>query len=76
MTEHNLKTALVGFSGRRPFRPFLIEFMSGDRLRVAHSEAVTFREHALIHRNPAGEFRVFDSGSVCQLLDPPPAAVP
>jgi hypothetical protein len=76
MNEDNLKAALAAFTSRRRFRTFLIEFVSGDRLRVTHPEAVYFRKHVLIYQSPQGAFRLFDSESVCQLLDETPAPSP
>ena len=34
MTEDHFRLALRAFVQRRPFRPFLLEFVSGDRVRV------------------------------------------
>jgi hypothetical protein len=71
MNQQNLEAALRPFARRRPFRPFLIEFVSGDRVLVRHPEAVRFRGGLLVHVSPAFEHRLFDSDSVCQLLDGP-----
>ncbi len=40
MAPKQFERVLRGFVRRRPFRPFLIELFSGDRLRIAHPEAI------------------------------------
>jgi hypothetical protein len=47
----------------------LIEFMTGDMLLVKHPEAVRFRGDVVTYPSPVGTQRLFDSDSVCQLLD-------
>jgi len=74
MTLQTIVAAYRGFTRRQRFRPFLIEFVSGDRLLVTNREAVGWREAALIYTGPRNDYRVFDSSSVCQLLDVEPAS--
>ena len=74
MTRQTLDRALRAFRGRRPFQPFVIEFFSGDRVTITHVEAVTFNGDALIYLSPQSQYRIFESGSVCQLLDVAPPA--
>jgi hypothetical protein len=76
MTRKVFAAALRGFTRRHPFRPFLIEFTSGDRLLVTHPEAVRFEGDVLVYLSPDRRYRLFDNESVCQLLDLPPAASP
>jgi hypothetical protein len=40
MTGDDRERALRALARRRPFRPFLIELHSGDRILVSHPEAV------------------------------------
>jgi len=74
VTHQTFVAAYRGFTRRQRFRPFLIEFVSGDRLLVTNREAVWWRGTALIHTSPQNDYRVFDSSSVCQLLDVEPAS--
>jgi hypothetical protein len=71
MTEASFRRALQAFSRRQPFQPFLVEFDSGDRLTVSHPEAVGFRGEVIIYTSPNHEYRLFESTSICQLLDIP-----
>jgi hypothetical protein len=69
MTEGHFRLALRAFVQRRPFRPFLIEFLIGDRVRVGHPEAVGERAGVCIYHTSRSDYRLFDAGTVCQLLD-------
>ena len=76
MTAEDLERALRALARRRSFRPFLIEFHSGDRLLVSHPEAVQRYGELFLHRGTDRSQRVFAGPSVCQLIDPPTAAPP
>jgi hypothetical protein len=69
MTLAGFARALRAFTERRPFRPYMIEFHSGNRVRVSHPEAAAIRGDVTVYRSPANQHRLFDSTSVCQLLD-------
>ncbi len=69
MTLPGLSLALRAFVSRRPFQSFLIELHSGDRVRVNHPEAATIVGDVVVYKSPRNQYRVFDSTSVCQLLD-------
>jgi hypothetical protein len=71
MTAANFQRALRGFSQRAPFRPYLVELVSGDRFRVTHPEALSLRGSTALYLGPNRAYRVFDSEGVCQLFDPP-----
>jgi hypothetical protein len=64
-----LLRSIRAFSKRRPFKPYLIQFHSGDEVLVRHPEAVNFRGELVYHVSPAYDYRLFDTTSVCQLLD-------
>ena len=72
MTPALLAQALRAFNRRRPFRPFCIEFNSGNRLLVSHPEVVNQRGDLFIYLSPYSGYRIFHASGVCQLLDPPP----
>jgi hypothetical protein len=40
MTKDQFDAAYRAFCRRRPFRPFLIEFLNGNQLLIGHPEAV------------------------------------
>lgn len=69
MNVSNLAHFLRAFTDRRRFRPFLIELNSGDRILVSHPEAISLAGDRLHFQGPD---RLFDSDSVCQVLDEMP----
>ena len=71
MTTDNFALALRAFARRQPFRPFAIEFVTGAKLVIRHPELVFMRHELFVYMDPAYHYRIFDSSSVCQLLDPP-----
>jgi hypothetical protein len=68
MTKKEFEVALRAFVGLRPFKPFLIEFLSGDRLLVTHPEALDSQAGFYVHTRKDQGNRVFTCGGVCQLL--------
>jgi hypothetical protein len=76
MTADDLEMILRVASKRRPYRRFLIEFVSGDRILIAHPETMDRRGDLFIFRGPDNGSRIFSAESVCQVIDPPPAAPP
>jgi hypothetical protein len=72
LTDQQLAASLGGFSRRRPFRQFLIEFSSGAQIEVRHPEAVAPSAGVWLLHEPNGRWIAFASSSVCRLLDAPP----
>lgn len=71
MKAATLERALQAFTRRRPFRPFWLEFHSGDRVKVVHPEVIERSGELFSFRATNGAFRVFAGDSVCQLLELP-----
>lgn len=71
MTAPDFLAAYRLFCRRRPFRPFLIELTSGDRVLVSHPESTALYGGLLVHTSPRQEYRLFPPAAVVQLLDPP-----
>jgi hypothetical protein len=71
MTPQNFQIALRAFTRRSPFRPFVVELVSGDRFRVGHPEDLTLRGRVAMYVAPNKAGKLFDSESVCQLCDEP-----
>ena len=63
--------ALRGFSRRKPFRAFILEFHTGERLAISHPEAIDVQGDTVVYRGVGGLYRLFDASSVCQLMDIP-----
>jgi hypothetical protein len=71
MTTEDLEQALRAMARRRPLRPYFLEFISGDRILVAHPEAIYRQGEFFLYRGPEGGQRVFIEPSVCQFIAPP-----
>ena len=69
MTPTAFRSALDRFAKRRPFQPLGIELITGQRLIVKHPEAVEFGSILAAFVSPTRHVRLFDSFSVCQLLE-------
>ncbi len=67
MKSTNFQNSLQGFVRRRPFKPFTVELVSGDRFVVDHPEALALRGSVAVFINPDGKFALFDSTGVSQL---------
>lgn len=68
MTIESFATALRAFVRRKPFRPFTVELLSGDRFAVDHPEALVFRGGVAVFIDAAGVPVLFDHESVSQLI--------
>jgi hypothetical protein len=71
MTLIDFQRVLRAFCHRQPFQPFLIELVSGTQFVVSHPEVINFRGALIVFNRPDLGSQVFDSASVCQLLDRP-----
>lgn len=71
MTDENFRKSLQAFIRRRPFRPFEVELVSGDRFTVKHPEALAHSGAVAVNIDPDADIRIFDSRSVSQLADVP-----
>lgn len=72
MTTASFVRALRAFTVRRPFRPFVLEFMTGTELLVRHPEALAIDGDVIMYRSADGLYCLFDSGSDSVLRDAPP----
>jgi hypothetical protein len=71
MTKEQFDAAYRAFCRRRPFRPFSIEFTSGNQLLIGHPESVRNEAELHVMRCPDGGYVAFAAESVCRLLDLP-----
>jgi hypothetical protein len=69
MTHATFRRSLRAFCRRTPFRPFVIQFVTGEDLTSGHPEAVMLYKRVAIATEPDRRQRLFDSYSVCQLLE-------
>jgi len=69
MKADTFERSLKAFCQRKPFRPFLVELVSGARLTIDHPEALVHRGRAAMHIDREGNFTLFDNEGVSQLAD-------
>ncbi len=72
MTNDQLEAALRTYNRRQPFRPFLLEFVSGEQVSVVHREAIASFHDLWLYRGPKRAQTLFPSSSVCRILDTSP----
>jgi hypothetical protein len=70
MTDENFAISLEAFHSRRPFQPFEIELVIGERIQIDHPEALAHRggEVAVFVRRD-GRLVFLDHESVCSVQD-------
>src|SRR5580765_2203214 len=70
MRSDTFERALRRLCRRKPFKPFAVEMMTGELLRVVHPEAMVVRQRMVYFFEPDDERRFFDASSVSQLFQP------
>jgi hypothetical protein len=68
MTAENFDLALRAFQRRKPFQPFTVELVSGDRFQVDHPKALVFRDGVAIFVARGGVPSIFDHEGVSQFI--------
>ncbi len=68
MVAENFDNALKVFRARRPFRPFTVELVSGDRFEVDFPDALAVREGVALFFGQGGVPHLFDHESVSQII--------
>ena len=67
MTVDHFQTTIRAFQRRSPFKPYVVELVSGDRVQVDHPEALVIRGGVGVFVNAAGEPAIFDHEGVSQI---------
>ena len=67
MVAKIFERSLRELTHRTPFRPFVVELVSGTRFTVDHPEAVVFRSGVGVYLAPDGAPTLFDHQGVCRL---------
>lgn len=70
MTPDEVDRILAIMTRQRPFRAYVIELFSGDRLTVVHPEAVGRWNHFYYFIGRDRTRRFFVAASVCQIFLP------
>jgi hypothetical protein len=65
----NFRAALRSFTRRRPFQPFVVELVTGERIQVRHPEVLVLGGDVAVYNHPNRAVLLFDGESVCQLCD-------
>lgn len=69
MTDEEFDAANQAFRRRTPFRPYLIEFVSGGDLSIVHPESIRKEERLYVARRPDGGFELFTAEGVSRVID-------
>jgi hypothetical protein len=68
MVATRFERSLRAMARRKPFRPFTVELVSGDRIEVDHPEALVYRAGVAVYVSPEGYPSVFDHEGVSQII--------
>lgn len=68
MTAEHFQTTIKAFQRRTPFRPYVVELVSGDRTQVDHPEALVIRGGVAVFVNATGAPVIFDHEGVSQVF--------
>ena len=68
MTPEHFQTTIRAFHRRTPFKPYVVELVSGDRVRVDHPEALVLRGGVGVFVSASGEPAIFDHEGVSQIF--------
>ncbi|HSI33004.1 MAG TPA: hypothetical protein VK986_05385 [Tepidisphaeraceae bacterium] len=74
MTPEHFQTTIRAFQKRTPFAPYLVELVSGDRVRVDHPEALVIRGGVVVFVSADGAPAIFDHEGVSQVIATPGSA--
>ncbi|MGI9078100.1 MAG: hypothetical protein ACR2G6_12360 [Gemmatimonadaceae bacterium] len=68
MTAEHFQTTIRAFQRRAPFRAFIVELVSGDRIAVDHPEALVVRGGVGVFVSTTGAPAIFDHEGVSQVI--------
>jgi len=68
MTPEHFQTTIRAFQRRSPFRPYIVELVSGDRIVVDHPEALVVRGGVGVFVSADGSPAIFDHEGVSQVI--------
>jgi hypothetical protein len=68
VTPEHFQTAIRGFQRRTPFKPYVVELVSGDRVQVDHPEALVLRGGVGVFLSATGAPSIFDHEGVSQIF--------
>lgn len=68
MTAEHFDRTLQACQQRKPFRPFRVQFVSGEHVDVDHPEAIVIRGGVAVYISPGGVPTLFDHESVSEVV--------
>jgi len=68
MDRDTFDTTIRSLKHRRPFRPFTISLVNGERVGVDHPDALALRDGVGLFAGPGGVPAVFDYEGVAQII--------
>jgi hypothetical protein len=68
MNRRSFETTLRTLARSAPFRPFVVELVSGSRIRVDHPDAIAFNVGVAVHIAQDGTPTIFDADGVAQVI--------
>ena len=71
MTSEHFQTTIRAFQRRTPFRQYVVELVSGDRITIDHPEALVIRGGVGVFVSSAGAPSIFDREGVSQVVAMP-----
>ena len=71
MNAQVFDATIRAFQRRTPFRAYVVELVSGDRVRVDHPEALVIRGGVGVFVSAAGAPSIFDHEGVSQVIASP-----
>ncbi len=68
MDAENFDRTLIAFKERKPFRPFTVALVNGDRFEVDFPGALVVRDGVAVYIEPGGVPHLFDYEGVSQFI--------
>ncbi len=68
MVAEHFHTTIRAFQKRTPFKAYVVELVSGDRVRVDHPEAMVIRGGVAVFVNADGAPSIFDHEGASQVI--------
>ena len=71
MTREDFACIITTLWRLRPFRPFTVELLTGQRVEVDRADALIYREGTAVFVGPGPAFYLFFHDSVTQIVEAP-----
>jgi len=68
MDRDTFESTVRTFKNQKPFRPFTISLVNGERVEVDHPDALVVRDGVGLFAGPGGIPAVFDHEGVAQVI--------